>query len=309
MPDEVLSNVLLESGTNELEVMEFTIGTRNFGINVAKVVEILRYSEITPMPNTSPCIEGIFKPRNEIITVVNLPKYLSLSDADIEPDPSKDILIITKFNSILTAFHVNTVEGINRISWSDIEKPDPAIYGGNDGIATGIARYNDRLITILDFEKILTELNPETSMKVSDRSLIGREINNAPILVAEDSTVLMRMITENLERAGYTNIITCYNGQEALEILEEFKNLDGKVSDYVKLVITDIEMPMIDGHRLIKLIREDATLKHTPCIIFSSLISDEMIIKGTEVGATAQISKPEIISLIAAVDNLLDQYK
>ncbi len=305
MPDEVLSNVLLESGTNELEVMEFTIGSRSFGINVAKVVEILRYSEITPMPNTSPCIEGIFKPRNEIITVVNLPKYLNLSDDDIETDPSKDILIITKFNSILTAFHVNTVEGINRISWSDIEKPDPAIYGGSDGIATGIARYSDRLITILDFEKILTELNPGTSMAVSEKQLVGRVLNNIPILVVEDSNVLMRMITDNLDRAGYSNITTCYNGQEALETLETYKELGGNMSDHVRLVITDIEMPMIDGHRLIKLIRDDQSLKFLPCIIFSSLISDEMMIKGTEVGATAQISKPEIANLIEVIDDLL----
>ncbi len=301
MPDVVLSNVLLESGTNELEVMEFKIGERFFGINVAKVLEILRYTEITPMPNSSPYIEGIFKPRNNIITVVDLPKYLNLEDT---VDHSKDILIITKFNGVSTAFHVNAVEGINRISWSDIEKPDTSIYGQAEGIATGIARYNDRLITILDFEKILAELNPETAMDLDDHSFLNRQINTHPIIIAEDSPVLMRIVTENLTKMGYTNITKCTNGQEAYELLTSYKNMEGKLQDYCATLITDIEMPKVDGHRLIKLLREDSYFKELPCIIFSSLITEEMQLKGVEVGASAQVSKPELTRLV----HLLDKY-
>ncbi len=304
MPDEVLSNVLLESGTNELEVMEFKIGERFFGINVAKVLEILRYPDITPMPNTSPYIEGIFKPRNSIITVINLPEYLGLGS---DNDKSKDILIITMFNNISTAFHVNAVEGINRISWSDIEKPDPTIYGTTDGIATGIARYNDRLITILDFEKILTELNPETAMSVPMHEVLGREANHAPVLIVEDSPVLMKMITDNLTQMGYTNIKTCYNGQEAIDILHAFKELGGDIRTHISCLVTDIEMPKIDGHRLIKLIRDDKHLTKLPCIIFSSLINDDMKLKGDEVGATAQVSKPDITKLTHIIDEYTNQ--
>ncbi len=299
MPEEVLSNVLLESGTNELEVMEFKIGNRYFGINVAKVLEILRYIEVTPMPNTSPFIEGIFKPRNNIITVIDLPKYLDLPHAE---DNSKDILIITKFNGVSTAFHVSAVEGINRISWSDIEKPDNAIYGTADGIATGIARYDNRLITILDFEKILTELNPDTLMSIDSSEMIGRRTNETPIIVVDDSPVLMRMISENLVKMGYINITKCYNGQEAFDLLQRYKKLDGSVYDRCGILITDIEMPMMDGHRLIKQIREDEQLSSLPCFIFSSLITDEMKLKGEEVGATAQIAKPEITTLVHIID-------
>ncbi len=298
MLDEVLSNVLLESGTNELEVMEFKIGNRFFGINVAKVTEILRYTEITPMPNTSPFIKGIFKPRNTIITVVDLPKYINIEPSE---DTSKDILIITKFNGVQTAFHVNAVEGINRISWSDIEKPDAAIYGGGESIATGIARYHDRLITILDFEKILAELNPETRMEIDEKETENRQQNATPIVVVEDSPILMRMVTENLVKMGYTNITRCFNGQEAIDLLHSYKEL-GDVEDHVAIVITDIEMPKLDGHRLIKLIRQDPALKFLPCIIFSSLISEEMQIKGEEVGATAQVTKPQITDLVHLID-------
>lgn len=299
MPDVSLSNVLLESDTNELEVMEFKIGDRCFGINVSKVLEIFRYTDLTPMPNTLPFIEGIFKPRDTILSVVNLPVYLNLEPAK---DTSKDILIVTNFNNVSAAFHVNSVEGINRISWSDIEKPDTAIYGTQDGLATGIARYEDRLITILDFEKILAELNPETAIKIEAKSTKNRKNNATPIMIVEDSPILMRMITENLVKMGYTNITRCYNGQEAIDKLNSYKELGIPIEDSCAVVITDIEMPKINGHRLIKLIREDKSLKSLPCIIFSSLINTEMRLKGEEVGATKQFSKPEITKLIEAID-------
>ncbi len=303
MSDEVLSTVLLESGTNELEVMEFKIGERSFGINVAKVMEILRYTEVIPMPNSSPYVEGIFKPRNNIMTVVNLAKYLNLEPPKGD---NTDIFIIARFNNFSTAFHVHAVEGIHRISWSDIEKPDPTIYGEDDGIATGIARFDGRLITIVDFEKILSEINPESAIKVSameDKSL--RSSVSKPIMVVEDSPILMRMIVESLKNMGYVNITTANNGKEAIEKLYSYKDNDGNITDYCSIVITDIEMPQMDGHRLIKLIRGDDVLRTLPTIIFSSLISDEMRLKGNEVGATAQVSKPEIATLIQKIDTLI----
>lgn len=305
MPDEVLTNVLLESGTNELEVMEFKIADRSFGINVAKVMEILRYTEVTPMPNSSRFVEGIFKPRNTIMTVIDLATYLNLEPS--KPD-NKDIFIITKFNGVSTAFHVHAVEGIHRISWSDIEKPDKSIYGSSDSIATGIARYKDRLITIVDFEKILTEINPDTVMDISKTDSKGRSQNIHPIIIVEDSPILMRMIEDSLNKMGYSNIVKCNNGQEAMDLLNEFKEKGGSIFDHVAAIITDIEMPKIDGHRLIKLIRSDIDLRELPVIIFSSLISDEMRIKGDEVGATAQVSKPEIANLIHILDKYVHQY-
>ncbi len=300
MADEVLSTVLLESGTNELEVMEFKIGERSFGINVAKVMEILRYTEIIPMPNSSPYVEGIFKPRNKIMTVVNLAKYLNLEEPKGD---NTDIFIIAKFNNFSTAFHVLSVEGIRRISWTDIDKPDPTIYGEDDGIATGIARFDGRLITIIDFEKILSEINPESAIKISDMQDASlRSKVSKPIMVVEDSPILLRMIVESLKNMGYMNITIATNGKEAIEQLYKYKEQGGKITDHCSLVVTDIEMPQMDGHRLIKLIRDDEILKSLPTIIFSSLISDEMRLKGNEVGATAQVPKPEIATLVQKID-------
>lgn len=303
MTSEILTNVLLESGTNEFELMEFTIDNKSFGINVAKIVEIMQYTDIMPMPNANPNVEGIFKPRNEIITVIDLAKYLNLNPA---PKDNKDILIITKFNKISTAFHVQGVEGIHRISWSAIEKPSETIYGNEEGVATGIAKMGNKLITILDFEKITLDINPKNSLvntfNPSKRKKIDSDL---PLLIAEDSPVLMKMLVTCLKDSGYSNEIMCSNGQEAYDKLLEFKEMPGKITDYVKCVITDIEMPRMDGHRLTKMIKDDKILKELPVIIFSSLITDELKHKGAALGANAQISKPEIDLLVEILDDLV----
>ncbi len=295
--------ILLESGTNELEVMEFTIAGRHFGINVSKVVEIMQYNKITPMPNSNPFVEGVFKPRDTIMTVINLAAFMGLPPSESE---ERDILIITNFNKVSSAFHVHSVEAIHRISWSDIEKPDPAIYGGEEGLATGIARFDNRLITIVDFEKILVEINPQVGIQLSEISNLGHRDKNAkPILIAEDSQLLKRMLHEALDKAGYTNIIECSNGMEAWEKLKAYKESGLPIQNYVSCVITDIEMPQMDGHHLTKLIKDDRELRVLPVIIFSSLINNEMRNKGNSLGVDAQLSKPEIGNLIHTVDQLI----
>jgi len=300
---EKKNEILLESGTNELEVMEFTIGNRYFGINVAKVVEIMQYAPVTPMPNSNPFVEGIFKPRDKIMTVVNLPAYMGLSPVESE---ERSIFIITNFNKTSTAFHVHAVEGIHRISWESIEKPDTTIYGGDEGLATGIARYDNRLITILDFEKIITDIAPDTGIQIQEVYSLGeRETSLKPILLAEDSPLLERMIIESLEKSGYTNLIPCSNGKEAWESLCKFREAGGDIRNHVCCVVTDIEMPKMDGHRLLKLIRKDDYLKELPVIIFSSLINEEMKKKGETLGATAQITKPEIANLVTLIDKFI----
>ncbi len=151
------TEILLESGTNELEIMEFTINGELFGINVAKVREIMMVMPVKPMQKAHPNIEGIFKPRDEVITVIDLASYLNMPPSS---NPEHDIFILTNFNQQDFAFHVHTVVGIDRISWTQMKKPDSIIYGGEEGVATGIAEFEGRLITILDFEKIVAENQP-----------------------------------------------------------------------------------------------------------------------------------------------------
>ncbi|MCL1996590.1 MAG: chemotaxis protein [Defluviitaleaceae bacterium] len=301
---ETKKEILLEVGTNELEIMEFLVAGRSFGINVAKVLEIMKYEEVTPVPQSSPFVEGIFKPRSQIITVVDLAAYLNLGKSD---SSERDILIITNFNKNHTAFHVHSVEIIHRISWTHIEKPDETITSGVDGITTGIARVGERLITILDFEKIMTEINPSHSISISDvkpdEGNLSR--NEKTIFVVEDSPFLKKIILECLHKAGYKNTIFFSTGQEAWNALSGLKPRElSELEQIVSCVITDIEMPEMDGHTLTKLIKTDPNLRRLPTIIFSSLISEEMALKGKSVGADAQISKPEINLLVGYLDSL-----
>lgn len=297
------TNILLESGTNEMEVLEFTLGNNHYGINVAKIKEILTYQPITPVPNSHPSIEGIFMPRDEMITVVNLKKCLGMTDGKQD----SGLFIITNFNKLNIAFHVDTVIGIHRVSWESIIKPDSTINTEGGSASTGVIKMDDKLIIILDFEQIVSEISPETGLKVSDVDrMTERERCDSPILIAEDSPLLSRLITDCLRKAGYTNLIVTMNGQEAWDKLVEFKKA-GTLYDKVHCIITDIEMPLMDGHRLTKLAKSDDMIKKIPLIIFSSLVNEEMRIKGEQLGADAQLTKPEIGNLVDAIDRLIDK--
>lgn len=297
------SEILLESGTNELGILEFSISGKQFGINVAKVKEIMKYCPVNPMQKAHPDIEGVFKPRDEVITVIDLARHLSLSPSD---HPEMDIFIITNFSQETYAFHVHEVMGINRISWGNLQKPDDIIYGGEDGVATAIAEYDGRLITILDFEKIIAEISPQSGLHLADLDkLAGRTEDNTPILVAEDSTLLRRMVTEGLHRAGYSNVTSVRNGQEAWDFLTAAKETGAPIKNLVSLLITDIEMPVMDGHHLVKLMHSDPVLTAVPVVIFSSLINEQLLAVGKDLGAIGQFSKPEIYELITFVDQIV----
>ncbi|MCI8408267.1 MAG: chemotaxis protein CheV [Lachnospiraceae bacterium] len=296
------TSILLESGTNELEILEFRVGDNYYGINVAKIKEILTYTKPTPIPNSHPSIEGIFMPRDTIISIIDLAKSLKLAPS---ADDSKDMYIVTNFNQLHTGFHVHEVLGIHRVSWADIVKPDETINTAGAGVATGIIKLEDKLIIILDFEKIVNDISPETSLRVSDLENMGpRERNTVPILIAEDSALLSKLITDSLRKSGYDNIKVTFNGQEAWDKLCEYKK-EGKIKENVRCIITDIEMPQMDGHHLTKLVKTDDVLKSIPIIIFSSLVNDEMRRKGEALGANAQLSKPEIGMLVECIDRLV----
>ena len=301
------SSILLESGTNELEILEFVISGNSYGINVAKITELMQIQEVQVMPLAHPCVEGVFQPRNEVYTIVDLSRYLGLGESD---DPSKDILIITNFNRMNIAFHVHAVESIFRISWMDIEKPDSIIYGGQEGVVTGIAKVSDRIISILDFEKITYDISPETGLQLSEVQVYtGDDRAGIPVLIAEDSALLRKMLEEALHTSGYRNLTILNNGEEAWEHISNLKEMYGpQVVSQVSCLITDIEMPKMDGHRLTKLIKSDDVLNAIPVIIFSSLIDENMEKKCIEVGADAQLSKPDIGDLVGLVDVMVQRH-
>ena len=294
------TKILLENGTNELEILEFKLDGNVYGINVAKIKEIITYQPVTPVPNAHPSIEGIFMPRDTMITAIDLKNCLQRGKST-----EGGLFIITNFNKLDIAFHVDSVVGIHRVSWKDIIKPGATVSTTEDSISTGIVKIEDRLIIILDFEKIVSDINPETGLKSTEIDEMGyRERTDIPVLIAEDSVLLNKLIVDSLKKAGYVNLIHTENGQEAYDLIQKFKE-QGSLDKHVKCIITDIEMPLMDGHRLTKLVKEDSETRHIPVIIFSSLVNDEMRRKGEALGADAQLSKPEIGNLVRMVDSLV----
>lgn len=300
------SGILLESGTNELELLEFEVSGKHYGINIAKVREIMMLEELVPMPQSPPEIEGVFMPRDKLISVIDLHKVLRMEPTADE----KGLLIICQFNQMDIGFHVSNVKGIQRISWTDIEKP-PSVAGKPDqGIATGIAKVAGSIIVILDFEKIVTDLNQSAGLDLTGVSSMkdkGTNARDKHIVIAEDSQFLNKMIVASLSDIGFKNIMAFPNGKEAWDYISACKALGENILDHVACVITDIEMPQMDGHRLTKLIKSDDILKKIPVFLFSSLINDQMYAKGVSVGADAQFSKPQIGILIEKLIELLSE--
>ncbi len=301
------TNILLESGTNELELLEFQVGDSNFGINISKVVEIMMDQDVTPVPNAPEEIEGVFIPRDKLISVIDLHKVVHVPHAS----SGKEIFIICEFNRMNVAFHVTSVKGIQRISWSDISDP-PAVANGNGsdaiGLATGVAKIDDRIIIIMDFEKIVSTLNRDAGLDLNGLDQIDKAsviTGSKRLVVADDSKFLNKMITDSLGKMGFHNIVSFTNGQDAWDYIQTFKDKNDEITSHIACVISDIEMPKMDGHRLTKLIKDDKVLRRIPVVLFSSLINEQMIAKGKSVGADGQFSKPQIKELISFLVNIL----
>ncbi|RID87609.1 chemotaxis signal transduction protein CheV [Peribacillus asahii] len=291
--------ILLESGTNELEIVEFGIGKNKFGINVIKVKEIINPVPITIVPHAHPNVEGIIELRGEVLPVVNVADALGFPASE---NPKQDKFIVAEFNQQKVVFHVHSVTQIHRISWTQIEKPSD-MYQGLEGQIIGVIKLNGDMILLLDFEKIVVEINPETGISIQQVKKLGKRSNSQTrLVVAEDSPLLRKLLHDTLTEAGFEYLEFFENGQDALDYLEGIVESGKPLADEVHLVITDIEMPQMDGHHLTKRIKQHPELSKLPVIIFSSLITDSLRHKGQIVGADAQISKPEITALIKLID-------
>lgn len=288
--------ILLQSGTNELEIVTFTVGENLFCINVLKVKEIIHPLEVTPVPDSNPAIEGVSQVRGEIMPVVNLARVMKLPE--IEPENTK--FIITELNQMKIVFRVDEVHRIQRISWEQIEEPEKLSIGLEE-LAVGIVKLDGNLVLLLDYEKIIYEISGNADFAVTGEDRIARKVNREEktIFIAEDSQMLRQLLEDTLHEAGYTNLQFFANGREAQEhIFKLLKEQKEQTFENVNLLITDIEMPQMDGHHLTKVIKEDEIGRELPVVIFSSLITEDLEHKGAGVGADAQVSKPNIHQLI-----------
>ena len=291
--------ILLESGTNELEIVEFGIGNNKFGINVIKVKEIINPVPVTMVPQAHKNVEGIIELRGEVLPVVNVATALGFPASS---NPEEDKFIVAEFNKQKIVFHVHSVTQIHRISWGQIEKPSD-MYQGQESQIIGVIKLNGDMILLLDFEKIVVEINPESGINIQQVQKLGkRERSDKRIVVAEDSPLLRKLLYDTLSEAGFQYLEFFENGKDALDYIENAAKETETIAEKIQMIVTDIEMPQMDGHYLTKRIKGDKSLSKLPVIIFSSLITEDLRHKGQMVGADAQVSKPEITELIALID-------
>jgi len=293
--------ILTEVGTNELEVVEFYVDGRPYAINVAKVREIIQPGGVMSVPESHPCLLGVFRNREDVIPLVDLGKWLGTA---AQADPRLAKVIVTEFNQMKVGFLVHGVSRIHRLSWADLETPSQGSMTESRS-ALGYMRLGkgseegERIVFLLDFERIVAELKPTVPKAATGR---GEDQEGAErrrgkvVLIAEDSPLIRKMMRLELERGGYT-VVATINGAEAWERLSSGEPVDA--------VISDIEMPQMDGHHLTKRIKSDERLGRLPVVLYSSMIQEETRRKGEAVGADAQICKPDLVHLVSTVDSLI----
>lgn len=295
-------SVLLDVGTGELEVIVFVVNQNRYCINVLKAREIIQLTEVRPAADSNNSILGITNVRDQVMTVIDLSYIL---DKKAITEVKGKMALVCEFNRKQMMFAVDSIEGIHRVKWSDITKPDSLLKGG---LSVGNILTDKGILLMLDFEKIITDISKEENPyeKGKGEIILKAERATKKIYMADDSKTIRTLLKEVLTAAGYKDIHTFDNGKEALEALLQIKEKYGnEFKEEVDLLITDIEMPILDGHTVTRRIKEDSVLSSLPVIIFSSLITDDLYHKGEAVGANCQISKPSIHELVDAVDSLV----
>ena len=297
--------ILLESDTNELELVEFCIdecaadGTwvpNYFGVNVAKVREIIRLPQLSTVVNAPAAVAGIIKLRDKIITVIDLTMVLGLDTGDRKADR----VIVLEFNGLTVGVLVHSVSRIYRISWRNVEPPSRMVARAQ---ITGVVKMEDRIILVLDFEKIVGELCHESALKPLDADELAcydaAHCGERTVLVADDSAFIRNIMVTALRGAGY-NVEEATDGEEAWELIRARLAVDARFD----LLITDVEMPQMDGLHLTSLVRKEPFLADMPVVIFSSLASDGNRRKWINLGANYILTKPELPRLVEVAGEL-----
>ncbi|OJI24576.1 chemotaxis signal transduction protein [Vibrio vulnificus] len=311
---------MTESGTNELEIIEFHLEkvlpngktkTCYYGINVAKVREVIQVPETTDYPNAQPHMIGVFSSRDVLTPLVDLAGWLGVPT---RPAVERKFVIVTDFNKMTNGFLIDSISRIHRISWNDVESPSQFLEAGEQDCVVAVVRKDGNLIMILDFEKIIADINPELSMEKydvkTDRSVdlnqrMVTKRNAKTIMVVDDSAFIRSLIQETLTSAGY-NIIACKDGGEAhdklMNLIEVAREENLPLSELIDAVVTDVEMPRMDGMHLVKRLRDSEAYKTLPIVMFSSLMSEDNRAKALALGANDTITKPEIGRMVSLMD-------
>ncbi|HEX2767759.1 MAG TPA: chemotaxis protein [Geobacteraceae bacterium] len=294
------SQILLQSDTNELEIVEFCIdeGTKQnfFGVNVAKVREIIRRPELTAAVSAASAVAGMMCLRDKVIPVIDLARTLGKN-----PDKVADRIVVLEFNRVTVGVLVNSVSRIYRLSWERVERPNRIC---ESAYITSLVKMEDRIILILDFERIIADLSECSALQaVSEQVLDECQVSGKRILVADDSAFIRNSICSALKKAGYI-VDEAVDGEEAWLMIES--RLSAGLFD-IDVLITDIEMPKMDGLHLTSRIRKDGRLANLPIYIFSSLASEDNKRKWQSIGANGILTKPDLPRLVQIIGEELSR--
>ncbi|MDL2315964.1 chemotaxis protein [Desulfovibrio sp. OttesenSCG-928-A18] len=304
-------------GGNALEIIEFYIdelveGDEHyrsyFGMNVAKVIEIIRKPHATGVPSKHhPAALGTFNLRGKVLPLVDLGLWLGKRSLTEESQK----VIVSEFSGVVTAFIVSGVTRIHRMTWTQVEPPGKYLQSFSMDSVTGVVRFDNRIVFLLDMEQIIASMAPSVSMEALAEKAVSIDGQGFHVLIADDSPSVRALIASCLEGANFAvTKTTC--GREAWERLKHWERQAGeagkKITDYVQLVISDIEMPELDGHALTRMIKGDPVLQGLPVILFSSLISKVVFDQGRQAGADDQISKPDLPLLTQKAYGLIRQF-
>ena len=297
--------ILLETGTGELEILEFTVKNTHYAINVIKIKEILEIDYVTKVPKSNPALIGLTMVRGDVIPLIDMNYVL---EKEFTPINGKIKTLLCEFNQLKVAFCVDEVHGIHRIGWNLIKKPDMVIEN-SDSLIIGNITLGERIIMLLDFEKIVTDIAPSTGINESRIGNITKKDRlGIKMILSDDSPMIRQLLDDVLTKAGFGNMKFFNDGQQAWHYLDSLASEKGeRFIEDVQILITDIEMPQMDGHTLTRKIKEHKILRTLPVIIFSSLITDDLKHKGESVKADAQMSKPEVENLVGVIDKLIEK--
>lgn len=311
-------DILLESGTNEVEVAEFFLGNQSYGVNVAKIKEFVPYNAVTVTRdiNAPKAMAGVFMLRGELIPLIDLNVFLNINT---HKSTDRKVILVTEFNNMITGFSVDGINQIHRLTWKDLKIINPVMKQHTNRL-TGSVHKNESDILILDLEHIISEIFPvQTALK---HEKAEEEIYTDPdsynfrktkrILIADDSSVARDFIKHGLHTAGYIKTTIVDTGKAAFDLMKQMLNQSKKpeetIDDKLDIIVTDIEMPEMDGLTLCKEVREHLSSK-IPIIIFSSLITEQMSYKCQSVGANDFATKPNIGELVERMDTALNIQK
>ncbi|MBI5816275.1 MAG: chemotaxis protein CheV [Nitrospinae bacterium] len=298
--------ILLESGTNEFEIVEFVIANQSYGVNVAKVREIIQYDAkaVTQLPENHPSMLGLYFLRGDTFPLIDLSVTLKV---DKEKQPARQVILVCEFNALVNGFLVDGVRQIRRCSWEDV-KPVTTFQSQYRPMVTSTVHIEDRQILILDLEHIISVIYPDTGVTFDEEKLPPKEISRgeARLVIAEDSPLIREAIIKILRKVGYANAQVFTNGKDAFDEVTRVKRSADEagvdISEMLNGVITDIEMPQMDGLTFCKRVRTELNLPNLPVIMFSSMINEQMAAKCRDVGANAFTTKPQTSHLVEIID-------